>query len=94
MLLVPPLAVGAGACSVGTATATLGDAVALGAADVGATLGVGDGLALWVGKAVGNGVGTGVGATVGRGVGTGVGGCVGGAVAAARTMTVPIIAAP
>ena len=81
----PPLsfaAAGAGVWSVGTATA------ALGAADVGAWLAVavGDGLALGVGSIVGATVG----AVVGRGVGTGVGT----GVVAARTMTVPDIAAP
>src|SRR5688500_4729609 len=97
-LLVPPPAPGAGACSVGTATATLGSGVTLGAAVVGATIGVGVGLALATTATVGTGVETSVGATVGaivratvgRGVGTGVGG----GVAAARTLTVPIIDAP
>ena len=74
---------GAGACWGGTTTATVGAAVALGAADVGATLAVGAGLAVGVGSTVGGAVG----ATVGRGVGTGV-------VAAAMTMTVPDIDAP
>jgi hypothetical protein len=80
-------AAGAGVWSVGTATA------ALGAADVAAGLAVavGDGLAL---GGVGSIVGATVGAVVGRGVGTGVGTGVGAAVVAARTMTVPDIAAP
>ena len=87
---------GVGACCVGTATAIVGAGVALGAAVVGAGLGVavGAGLAVGVGSTVGATVGATVGRAVGTGVGIGVGTGVGTGVAAARTMTVPIIAEP
>src|SRR5258705_11713752 len=82
---------GAGACCVGTATARVGDVVEV-------SVVVGDEITVGVGARVGAAVGTAVGEAVGTGVGTGggatVGGCVGGGVAAARTMTVPIIATP
>src|SRR5712691_2530530 len=83
----PPLsfdATGAAAFSVGTATAIEG------AADVGVGLAVGEGLAVGVGSTVRATVG----ATVGAMVGATVGATVGAGVATARTMTVPIIAAP
>lgn len=95
---------GAGAGAEGATTATLGVAVALGAAVVAATVGVGVGEGLGVGATVGAIVGATVGATVGCGVGagvrtvgTGVGAGVGGGggcVAAARTMTVPAMDDP
>ena len=89
-------AAGAGACCVGTATAIVDAGDALGAAVVAAGLGVavGAGLAVGVGSTVGATVGATVDRAVGTGVGVGVGTGVGAGVAAARTMTVPIIAAP
>jgi hypothetical protein len=99
---VPPsvTTAAAGGVVLGATTATVDEAVGVGAAAVAATVGdgigegLGDGLA--VGATVGCIVGTGVGAgvrTVGTGVGARVGGG-GGAVATARTTTVPAIDAP
>src|SRR5258706_7789905 len=74
-------AAGAGACCVGTATATVGDAVEV-------SVVVGDGITVGVGARVGAAVGTAVGAAGRTGGGTGVratlGGCVGGGSAAPR----------
>src|SRR5437870_1604363 len=97
-----PLSFAAGCDAVTTIAVSIApDAAVVGATvTVGAVLavGVGDELAADVGSAVGTTVGGMVTAAVGRAVGTGVGATVGATVGAgvatARTMTVPIIAAP
>ena|SRR5439155_4400215 len=99
-LLAPSLAADCGGPATTIAVAIAPDAAVVRATVVDAVLavGVGDELATGVGSAVGATVGGTVTATVAGAVGTGVGATVGATVgtgvAIARTMTVPIIAAP